>query len=127
MVTETRRAPRVVREQTNMSAACAVIDARLRAERKAARALRWQKFVSAITPFYDWGQREIFRLDRCEPDFLDESEGNAWFFELQWFGLALELKFGRTPSKISHTEIAARKARDAAFKAELQAEREVRS
>jgi hypothetical protein len=107
-----------------MSAACAAIDARLRAERKAARVWRWQRFLSTINPVYDWGQREIFRLDRREPDFLDESEGNAWYFELQWFGVALEIKVGRTPPKISPDEVAARKRRHDAYEANRQAEQE---
>lgn len=105
MVTETRRAPRVVREQTNMSAACAAIDARLHAERKAARAARWQRFISAVEPWYNWGEIYVERMQgmRMAGDDFPQAtgEGAVRYVEIQWFGIHLAVQFGRTPKATS--------------------------
>ncbi|WP_242183124.1 hypothetical protein [Sphingomonas sp. CARO-RG-8B-R24-01] len=105
MVTETRRAPRVVREQTNMSAACAVIDARLNAERKAARVARWQRILAAVEPWYNWGEIYIERMQgmRMGSDDFPQAigEGCVRYVEIQWFGIHFAVQFGRTPKVAS--------------------------
>jgi hypothetical protein len=101
MVTEAKRAPRVVREQTNMSAACAAIDARLNAERKARRAARWQRILTALEPWYNWGELYVERMQgmRMGSDEYPQAagEGSVRYVEIQWFGMHLAIQFGRTP------------------------------
>ncbi|WP_159981890.1 MULTISPECIES: hypothetical protein [unclassified Novosphingobium] len=69
------------------------------------------RLIAAIEPWYDWRQRDIFRLDTEERDFSDESEGTAFRFDLQWLGVHLAFEIGRTPRKIPAAEVAANKAR----------------
>jgi hypothetical protein len=75
-----------------------------------------------LEPWYDWGTTNVFQLDTREADFSDESEGPARFFELQWLGISLALQVGRTPRKITAEEVAANKARNAAYEADPLAE-----
>ena len=71
----------------------------------------WRRFITAIEPWYDWGNdATIWRLDQVERDFSDESEGEAYRFELQWFGLHFAIVIGRVPPKVGAAEVAARKA-----------------
>ncbi|MFV1919168.1 hypothetical protein VPH46_07020 [Sphingomonas sp. MJ1 (PH-R8)] len=85
-----------------------------------------RRHVPWLEPWYDWGTSNVFRLDTREMDFSDESEGPAKFFELQWLGISLALQVGRTPRKISAGEVAANKARHAAYEADRLAEAERR-
>ena len=70
-----------------------------------------KRLLKAIEPWYDWGARSVFRLDHHERDFSDESEGNAFRFEIQWLGAHLAFEIGRTPRKLTAIEVAANKAR----------------
>lgn len=73
-------------------------------------AARMRRFITIIEPWYDWGKdATIWRLDQVERDFSDESVGDAYQIELQWFGLHLGFVIGRVPPKVSEDEVAARK------------------
>lgn len=67
---------------------------------------RLSKIIAAIEPWYDWGKREVPRLDARCPYFSDESYGPVRFFEIQWFGLHLAIEIGRTPRKLTSAEVA---------------------
>lgn len=67
------------------------------------------KFIKRIEPWYAWGQHEILRIDQHEPDFADESAGNVFRFEIQWFGIHFAFEVGRTPPKVPVEEVAARR------------------
>lgn len=72
---------------------------------------RIRQFIAKVEPWYDWGSdAAIWRMDAVERDFSDESEGTAWYFELQWLGVHFEVRIGRTPAKVPAEEVAARKA-----------------
>lgn len=68
--------------------------------------VRLREMLATFQPWYDFGQREVFRLDMHCEDFADESLGKVWFAEIQWLGLHLAFEIGRTPWKISDAEIA---------------------
>lgn len=78
------------------------------------------QFLKRAEPWYDWGRRDVFRIDMHCRDFADESQSEVWFFEIQWFGLHFGVCLGRTPPKVSDAEISARRAARAA-RAEDQA------
>lgn len=67
------------------------------------------KFLKAIEPWYAWGQHEILRIDQHESDFADESTGNVFRFEIQWFGIHFAFELGRTPHKVAAEEIEVRR------------------
>ena len=74
-------------------------------------AQRLRRIFAAFEPWYDWGKKAtIWRLDAVERDFSDESTGEAYLFEIQWFGLHLAVVAGRTPRKLDAEEAAANKA-----------------
>ncbi|QQV76511.1 hypothetical protein H5J25_13760 [Sphingomonas aliaeris] len=104
MVTQTRRAPRVVREHTNMAAASAAILTRLKEEARAERRAKLSRVLAAIEPWYDWGTVETFSLkllsDKSAGRFGDESMGEVRFFTFQWLGLHLHFEIGRTPKTV---------------------------
>lgn len=78
--------------------------------------------LAKIEPWYDWRRSDIYRIDARERDFSDESEGKAFQFELQWFGLHFAIELGLTPRKRTDAEIAERKALIAARAAVRAAE-----
>lgn len=57
---------------------------------RAANPLR--RIMTALEPWYDWGETYVSRIDTAE-------EGPGRFFELQWFGLNLTVFMGRTPKR----------------------------
>lgn len=70
--------------------------------------------LAKIEPWYQWRQRDIFRIDAHERDFSDESTGRAFQFEIQWLGVHFAFELGRTPRKHTPAEIAAERQRIAA-------------
>ena len=58
-----------------------------------------RRLLSAIEPWYDWGTINTWRLDARTLEEADASEFMIPKFELQWLGMALELRFGRMPRK----------------------------
>ena len=58
------------------------------------------RLLRAIEPWYDWGTTTIFRLDAHCPNFSDESAGDRWLFEIQWFGAHLGITIGRAPPSV---------------------------
>lgn len=60
----------------------------------------FSRILAAITPWYDWGRVNAFRLDAHEPDFSDEAEGEVRFLTLQWLGAHVEIQIGRTPKAV---------------------------
>jgi hypothetical protein len=65
------------------------------------------KILTVVEPWYDWGTREVSRLDAHCREFTDESYRSVPFFEVQWFGIHVELQIGRTPKKRPVDKIAA--------------------
>jgi hypothetical protein len=60
-----------------------------------------KRLLSAIEPWYNWGEIHVERMEGMRPgadDFPQAvGEGAVRFFELQWFGIHLAVQFGRTP------------------------------
>ena len=66
--------------------------------------------LRAIEPWWDWSETSVLRINTKLPDFLDESEGPGWRFEIQWLGFHLGVVLGRTPPAATNAEIQSRKA-----------------
>lgn len=75
--------------------------ARLRERGSVSGAAR--RFVAAIEPWYNWG---IICVERMEGMHVSDghlvtlAEGEVPFFELQWFGIHLQIQLGRTPKAV---------------------------
>lgn len=70
---------------------------------------RLRQFITAIEPWYHWGEKETDRLDAKDPLFSDESWGPVRFFAIQWLGFHFSIEIGRTPRKLTDTEVADRR------------------
>jgi hypothetical protein len=66
---------------------------------KLARRMRCasRRVLYAVQPWYDWGRINAFRLDAVTE--AEMTEGLVRYFEVQWFGVHLDIIFGRTPAK----------------------------
>lgn len=79
----------------------AIERARLR-DREIVSAAR--RLIAAIEPWYDWGTIYIERMQELR--FGDGGhieaggEGTAGYFQLQWFGIHLQIQLGRTPKAV---------------------------
>ncbi len=67
-----------------------------------------KRAIKAVEPWYNWGTIYVERLDAATE--AEMSEGEARFFDIQWFGLHLSIHIGRTPSRLGAAEIAGRHA-----------------
>jgi hypothetical protein len=81
-----------------------------------------RRFIEAIEPWYDWGKINFYRLDAVERDFSDESEAEGRYFEIQWFGLHLQINVGIVPPKADRETIQRNKALHAKWAAEREQE-----
>lgn len=71
-------------------------------DRRIASAAR--RFITAIEPWYMWGQIGVERLQelRAEDGSWIQSggEGEVRYFEIQWLGIHLQIQLGRTPKAV---------------------------
>ena len=74
----------------------------------------WQRLIAAIEPWYNWGEIHVERMQgmRLGSDGYHQAigEGPVRYFELQWFGVHLQLQVGRTPPATSRDNVVARDA-----------------
>lgn len=68
------------------------------------RATALRRFVTAIEPWYNWGEIHVERMQELRladgGHVQAGGEGPVHFVELQWFGIHLALQFGRTPKAV---------------------------
>lgn len=60
----------------------------------------WQRFIAAIEPWYNWGTIWVERMEGMHMDgerLVGNGDGSVRFFELQWFGVHVQVQLGRTP------------------------------
>jgi len=56
-----------------------------------------RRLLAALEPWYDWGTINTSRMDaRTDAEC---TEGEVYWFDLQWFGLHLGFQIGRTPKR----------------------------
>lgn len=68
-----------------------------------ARSPLWRRVLKAIEPWYNWGTLSVERMQGMrlvDGAITPEADGDVAFFELQWFGLHLEIQIGRTPKAV---------------------------
>lgn len=61
------------------------------------------RIIAAIEPWYNWGTVSVERMEgmRVVDGILQaEAEGDVRFFEIQWFGVHLQVQLGRTPKAV---------------------------
>ena len=74
------------------------------------RSPAWRRFIAAIEPWYNWGEIYVERMQAMHlgSDGFPQAigEGPVRFFELQWFGVHLQLQLGRTPPGTASDNVA---------------------
>lgn len=58
-----------------------------------------RRVLAAVEPWYNWGTINFERFDTVGQNGEGGEEGNAHFFDLQWFSVHVSIHVGRLPPR----------------------------